>query len=111
MLVGAATGAALLLISLYTPVASIVDPYEPYLVTVYALMGLIAIFCVPIIVSARNDLIWPGLALGALLILSIPALLLSTDLVVYGWFLILLGWPAALTFYALISDVEHRLAS
>lgn len=111
MLAAAVIGGSLLLFYLYTSVASMIDPYEPYFAVLYVAVGFIAVFCVPIIVSIQNDLMWPSLSLGALLILSIPALFYTVGLVAHIWSVILLNWPATLSFYALISAVERRLTN
>ena len=103
----AATG--LLLIFFYAPtdlVTSLIAPYSSFFIAAYILMGTIAIFGVPIIISYRNDLSWAGWTLMTLLIVSILALLISPVYTLYSWFFIFLIWPAILFLYAIVSSVE-----
>lgn len=81
-------------------------PYSAYSVAAYFASGIIAIICVPVLISYRYDLIWAGWTLMALLLLLILALIIDPVSTVYAGLFIYLFWPATLVLYAIASGIE-----
>lgn len=104
-IIGAVTATGLLIILFYST-KSPITPYISYFFAAYLILGIVAIFGVPIFISYRYNLIWAGWTLMTLLILLILALIIDPVSTVYAGLFIYLFWPATLVLYAIASGIE-----